>query len=105
MTPYRSLAGVEQRVRHSNRRHADELRLGFRQLTETELHLLVDHYQGQKGGRISFALSAEVTYGMPAGHTPAGHSWIYIESPKVLDHEAGRHDVEVVLGLVPEAAG
>jgi hypothetical protein len=94
--------GGGPRFRHSQINVAHQLELGFTDLTQAETKLIRDHYRGQQGGFLPFALSAEAW----AGHTSStdivasGLQWKYLEQPEETQKSGGLVDVAVKLGSV-----
>jgi hypothetical protein len=96
---YRSLSGKTVRRSFGNRPFNATLELGFENVKENVLEAIYNHYHGQDGGTIGFALPSVVFAGLPAGNlvnqlikgdpyvvngTIANKmEWLYVESPKV----------------------
>ena len=79
-----SLDGSDYRMRYGDQPTGDSLSLTFPNLRESAVIQLVDHYRGQFGSHLPFALSAGVIAGMSSDFiTPAGQSWRYASAPSV----------------------
>jgi hypothetical protein len=102
-TGFRAWNGTEERVRHSNVMLESTLRLAFNEITETQMLSILSHYQSQRGGFDSFALSSEVWSGLSSisDFELTGYRWRYAEAPTVVDAYSGRHTVELSLVTVP----
>lgn len=108
-TPHRAYGGEETRVRHSNTVLGVRLRLFFPAITTDELRTVIEHYNGQRGQFLAFAIPISLLSGTttPADFTPAGHQWRYAARPSATDisiHGAtatNRHDLTVELETVP----
>lgn len=79
-TPMEVLSGEEVSVRHGNGRSGDQLSMTFKQMTRAEHYSLLSHYAFH--GRFEpFDLTA-TTLAATNLTFPAGHQWIYADSPE-----------------------
>ena len=79
-----SLDGSDYRMRYGEKPFGDSLSLTFRHLRESAIIQITEHYRGQNGSHLPFALSAGVTAGMGSDFiTPAGQSWRYASAPSI----------------------
>lgn len=91
--------GGNIRFLHGTSSSGHTLELGFIYLQESEAKLIRDHYRGQNGSHVAFALSAEAW----AGHTsmtdlvPVTTLWRYADAPQETHRDAGFMDVTVSL--------
>jgi len=103
--PHSVFTGINSRanrVRNSNVMLESQLRLSFVAITESEMLSILTHYQGQRGGYLSFPLPADVWSGVTAADFQlSGYGWIYREPPTVEDLPCGGHNVELILETVP----
>jgi hypothetical protein len=53
---YEAVSGANVRFKYGSDRVVQRLQLGYQYLAETEMQLLLDHYEGQQGTLIPFAL-------------------------------------------------
>ena len=94
-----SIGGVRTAFRRGNRRAAQTLRLGFSNLTETQVNLIKAHFFDRQGTFDIFFLSAEVWSGYT--NPPVGlldnFAWRYSGPIVVNDGVVGRWGVEVAL--------
>ena len=99
--------GSQVRVRHSNTVLGVRLRLFFPAITTAELVTVIEHYSGQRGRFLPFAIPDELLSGVdtPADFTPAGHQWRYAARPTVEDISivggTNRHNLTIELETVP----
>jgi hypothetical protein len=104
-TEFRSLNGLEGRVRHSNVMIGSSLRLTYIGLTEQDMLDILLHYQDTQGIYLSFALPPNTLSGLTAAdYTLTGFSWRYATPPTVLDLPCNRYTVEVELESVESKA-
>lgn len=102
VTEHAGVAGAVTRFRHGAVSAAHVLNLNFQDLTQAEAKLIRDHYRGQQGGYLSFALSAEAW----AGHAsstdlvPATTQWRYAQPPEETHKRGGWVDMTVQLEAV-----
>jgi len=94
-----SLSGVVSSFRRGNRRTAQTLSLGFRNLTEAQVNLIKAHYVDRQGTFDIFFLSAEVWSGYATPPIPllSDYAWRYAGAPTVTDGIVGRWGVDVEL--------
>ena len=94
-----SLSGVVSSFRRGNRRTAQTLSLGFRNLTEAQVNLIKAHYVDRQGTFNIFFLSAEVWSGYATPPIPllSDYAWRYAGAPTVTDGIVGRWGVDVEL--------
>lgn len=98
-----TLSGLQTRVRSSNVLLEQSLRLSFAALTEAEMLSIRNHYIGQQGRYLSFAIPSDLLTGTttPANFTPANYSWIYASRPTITDIGLQRYEVTVEMETVP----
>lgn len=84
--------GGAVRFLHSTQRSGVTLELGYELLTQAEAQLIRDHYRGQQGGTLAFALGSTAW----AGHTaqddlvPTGTQWCWVSPPEEEQQRGGR---------------
>jgi hypothetical protein len=101
-TPFATISGWQNRVRHSNVMLASQVRLSFAAVTEANMLSILSHYQGQLGTYESFDLPSAVWGGVtPADYQLTGYLWRYVEPPTVEDVYCNRYNVELALETVP----
>lgn len=78
------------------------LRLTFISLTEANMLSIVNHYNGQQGGYLAFAIPSQLLSGVSAAadYTLTGYQWRYAEPPIIDDIPCAGHSVEVTLESV-----
>lgn len=105
-TPFITISGGQNRVRHSNVMLASQLQLAFTAITESAMLSILSHYQGQYGSYDSFELPSAVWNGAtPADYQLVAYFWRYVEPPVVEDTHYGRYNVELALETVPPDGG
>lgn len=98
-TEERGFGGGSVRFSHGSTASGHNLEFSFEVLTAAEAKLLRDHYRGQQGGYLPFALSPEAW----AGHTsqtdlvPTTTLWVYAAPPEEVHRSGGLFDVTVQL--------
>jgi hypothetical protein len=101
-TPFTTISGWQNRVRHSNVMLASQVRLSFVAVTEANMLSILSHYQGQLGTYESFDLPSDVWGGVtPADYQLTGYLWRYVEPPTVEDVYCNRYNIELALETVP----
>ena len=101
-TPFSTISGWQNRVRHSNVMLASQVQLSFIALTEAEMLSILSHYQGQLGTYESFDLpTAAWSGGTAAEYQLTGYLWRYTEPPVVDDVYCDRYNVGLTLETVP----
>lgn len=101
-TPFSTISGFQNRVRHSNVMLASQVRLTFVALTEANMLSILSHYQGQLGTYDSFDLPSAVWSGVTAAdYELTSYLWRYTEPPTVEDVYCGRYNIELALETVP----
>lgn len=101
-TPFTTISGWQNRVRHSNVMLASQVRLTFTAITEASMLSILSHYQGQLGTFDSFDLPSAVWGGVTAAdYQLTNYLWRYIEPPTVEDSYYNRYNVELTLETVP----
>lgn len=106
-TPFAGWSGSEARTRHSNVMLSSALRLSFFAINETQLGLLIDHYNASLGGYLPFDIPATVWSGVSdyTDYTLTGYSWRYLSPPIVEDLPCSIYNVELeLLSVLPENA-
>lgn len=101
-TPFTTISGWQNRVRHSNVMLASQVRLTFTAVTEANMLSILSHYQGQLGTFDSFDLPSTVWAGTtPSDYQLTNYLWRYIQPPTVEDIPRGRYNIELTLETVP----
>ena len=106
-TTHRVYNGSEARVRHSNTVLGVRLRLFFPAITTDQLRTVIEHYSGQQGRFLPFAIPTTLLSGTttPSTFTPTGHQWRYAAKPSVNDISivggTNRHNLTIELESVP----
>ena len=99
---YRAMSGAVVRRSFGNRAFGYTLDLQFENVPEETVNTIIDHYNGQQGGTLEFAIATAVF----AGYTvtlqdkvrdTGGISWLYAEPPSVSSVIAGISTVTVKL--------
>jgi hypothetical protein len=99
---YEAVSGANVRFKYGSDRVVQRLQLGYQYLTETEMQLLLDHYEGQQGTLIPFALSAEVWAGYTTPPVAAvDYEWRYASAFEVGIASPMRYNATVTLESVP----
>lgn len=99
---YRSLSGATVRRSFGNKPFGYTLKLEFANVPEATVNSICDHYNGQSGGTVGFAVPAEVFAGYSTVlqgkiRTPAGIEWLYAEPPSIASVKASISSVTVSL--------
>ena len=93
-----SIGGARTAFRRGNRRAAQTLRLGFSNLTETQVNLIKAHFFDRQGTFDIFFLSSAVWSGYATPPAPLlSTAWRYSSAPVISDGIIGRWAVEVEL--------
>lgn len=102
ITEEKGFGGGSVRFKHSNSNYGHELSLGFTALTQAQAKLIRDHYRGQQGGHIPFALSTEVWAGHSSMTTlvPTSMVWRYTAAPEEKHTTNGYVDLTLTLESV-----
>ena len=79
MSEANTFAGGSTRFTHSDEALGHGLTLEYLEISEADMTLIRDHYRGQEGGTLSFALPAIIWQGHPDVETlvPNGGRWKY----------------------------
>ena len=85
---YRSLAGTTVKRSFGNKPHSYQLQVGFENIKDSTLELMLDHYDDTSGGFTRFALPDSLFAGMDNAiktriQSPNGIRWEYDGPPKV----------------------
>lgn len=99
---YRALSGAVIRRSFGNKAFGHTLSLQFENVSETVVNAIIDHYNGQGGGTLGFALPAEVFSGYSndlrsRAQNPAGIEWLYAEPPSIETIRRDRSTITVNL--------
>jgi hypothetical protein len=101
-TPFSTISGFQNRVRHSNVMLASQVRLSFAAVAEADMLSILSHYQGQLGTYESFDLPPTVWGGVtPSDYQLTSYLWRYAEPPTVEDVYCNRYNIELALETVP----
>lgn len=94
-----TFAGGSMRFRHGTVARGHGLQMVFFHLSAAEGKLIRDHYQGQQGGYLAFALSADAWRGHDSmtDLVPSTTRWRYAEPPEETHKDGGYMDVTVSL--------
>ena len=98
---FEGVSGATVRFLMNTKRITQTLSLEYKSLTETEYYLIFDHYTGQDGGLLSFALPSIIWEGystVPISATD--YEWHYAASLEITPITPGRFDVTVELESV-----
>lgn len=99
ITEERGYGGGSVRFLHGTTSSGHSLTLEYQSITQAEAKLLRDHYRGQQGGFLPFALSADAW----AGHSsmtdlvPTTTKWTYASAPDEQHRDGGLVDVSLQL--------
>ena len=104
---YQHAGGVEVRFLTSLVPIADRFSLNFTLRDEDTVELIRDHFIGQEGGSLPFALSEEVLAGFPVGDllAPDGFAWVYAEPISIEQVTPKLFNITVQLESVDVGAG
>lgn len=85
---YRSLAGTTVKRSFGNKPHSYQLQVGFENIKDSTLELILDHYDDTAGGFSRFALPTALFAGMDDAvrariQSPNGIRWEYESPPEV----------------------
>jgi hypothetical protein len=85
---YRAMSGVTVRRSFGNRAFGYTLDLQFNNVPEATVNAIIDHYNGQGGGTLGFALPSTVFAGYSSTlqdevQTPTGIEWLYADPPSI----------------------
>lgn len=99
---YRAMSGAVVRRSFGNKAFGYTLDLQYENVTEETINTIIDHYNGQQGGTLGFAIDAAVFAGYTATlqskvRIPPGIEWLYAEPPNVSSVIAGISTVTVKL--------
>jgi hypothetical protein len=99
---YRALSGAVIRRSFGNKAFGHTLSLQFENVSEAIVNTIIDHYNGQGGSTLGFALPAEVFSGYSndlrsRAQNPAGIEWLYAEPPSIETIRRDRSTVTVSL--------
>jgi hypothetical protein len=114
-TPFESIGGIEQRVRHSSTHFVgDRLTLAYNALSEAEVGTFLAHYASMQGGQLTFGLHPEalVNLGPVARHlnrersraeyAPRRSSWSYASEPTIQNLQRDLNTITLELELQAE---
>lgn len=95
---FTTASGASRRVLLGTAPVSASLELVFEYFSESDVKLILDHYDTQKGSFTGFALSSNLSADLASTTlTPAGNSWIYAEPPSVEYVAAGVYTASVSL--------
>ena len=99
---YRAMSGAVVRRSFGNKAFGYALDLEFANVPEATVNTIIDHYNGQQGGTLGFAIDAAVFAGYTVTlqgkvRNPSGIEWLYAEPPNVSSVIAGISTVTVKL--------
>jgi hypothetical protein len=92
--------GQSVAVRRSSAEVGRRLSLRFEAISEAEFLQILLHYHGQRSGFDAFTFPIAT---LPSSYTPAGHSWLYVEPPQVVDQHVNVFTVEMECRSEPRA--
>lgn len=99
---YDAISGSNVRFRYGSDRVVQRLSLNYRFITEAEMQLLLDHYEGQQGSLIPFVLSANVWAGYTVVPVAAvDYEWRYVNTFQVETTAPARYNTTIELETVP----
>ena len=96
------MSGAVVRRSFGNKAFGYTLDLQFENVPEATVNTIIDHYNGQQGGTIGFAIATAVFAGYTVTlqgkvRNPSGIEWLYAEPPNVSSVIAGISTVTVKL--------
>jgi len=99
---YRAMSGAVVRRSFGNKAFGYTLDLEFANIPEATVNTIIDHYNGQQGGTLGFAIAIVVFAGYTVTlqgkvRNPSGIEWLYAEPPNVSSVIAGISTVTVKL--------
>jgi len=99
---YRAMSGAVVRRSFGNKAFGYTLDLQFENVPEATVNTIIDHYNGQQGGTIGFAIATAVFTGYTVTlqgkvRNPSGIEWLYAEPPSVSSVIKGISTVTVKL--------
>ena len=99
---YRAMSGAVVRRSFGNKAFGYTLELEFANVSEATVNTIIDHYNGQQGGTLLFAIEVDVFAGYTSTlqgkvRDPGGIAWLYAEPPSVSSVIAGISTVTVKL--------
>jgi hypothetical protein len=99
---YRAMSGAVVRRSFGNKAFGYTLDLEFANIPEATVNTIIDHYNGQQGGTLGFAIATAVFAGYTVTlqgkvRNPSGIEWLYAEPPSVSSVIAGIGTVTVKL--------
>jgi hypothetical protein len=99
---YRAMSGAVVRRSFGNKAFGYTLELEFANIPEATVNTIIDHYNGQQGGTLGFAIATAVFAGYTVTlqgkvRNPSGIEWLYAEPPSVSSVIAGISTVTVKL--------
>ena len=86
---YRAMSGAVVRRSFGNKAFGYTLELEFANVSEATVNTIIDHYNGQQGGTLGFAIDGTVFLGytrsglQAKAFYPSGIEWLYAEPPSV----------------------
>jgi hypothetical protein len=98
---YLGPSGVGVRFLQNTKRVEHKLSLTYNSLTEAQITLILDHYNGQEGSLIPFVLPAEVWVGYSTVPVSSvDYEWRYASAFSVQPSMPGRFNVSIELESV-----
>ena len=99
---YRAMSGAVVRRSFGNKAFGYTLDLEFANIPEATVNTIIDHYNGQQGGTLGFAIATAVFAGYTVTlqgkvRNPSGIEWLYAEPPNVSSVIRGISTVTVKL--------
>jgi hypothetical protein len=99
---YRAMSGAVVRRSFGNKAFGYTLDLQFENVPEETVNTIIDHYNGQQGGTLGFAIATAVFAGYTVTlqgkvRSPSGIEWLYAEPPSVSSVIKGISTVTVKL--------
>jgi hypothetical protein len=99
---YRAMSGAVVRRSFGNKAFGYTLDLQFENEPEETVNTIIDHYNGQQGGTLGFAIATAVFAGYTVTlqgkvRVPPGIKWFYAEPPSVSSVIAGISTITVKL--------
>ena len=85
---YRAMSGAVVRRSFGDKPFGYTLELEFANVSEATVNTIIDHYNGQQGGTLGFAIDGTVFLGYAVAlqtkaFYPSGIEWLYAEPPSV----------------------
>lgn len=94
---YAGTSGATIRFLQGTDRVNQLLKLGFTYLSETQMYLILDHYNGQEGTLLPFDLPAEIWAGLTTAPIGVEYEWRYASEISIDQAAPLTYNVQVEL--------